>query len=280
MRRPVTRGPRHLAGSDDGFTLIELIVAMAMAIPVLFALSMILVVTLHQTQRTYTRVNATSAARNAMATVENELHSACVGQNTDPILPGSTPTSMSFLSYTGTDDTPTPVWHMLALVANPGSSPASYRLVDTSYGVTASSQAVNIGWVQGSQIGSPVTLLSNVTPLSGSGAFQYYDYKPYQNGGVYDWIIPDGTNLQPGTTSTYPVSPLSAPANGGLAATDASNAVEVKIALLVGADNTSGTNSSLSGTSDPITDSVSLRLTTPANSSTSTTDTGDFGPCA
>ena len=268
---------RRPSRGEDGFTLIELLVAMAMAIPVLLALTTILVTTLHQTQRTYTRVNATRAARNALATVENELHSACVGQNTDPILPASTPTSLSFLSYTGTDDTPTPVWHVLSLVANQGSS-TSYSLLDTSYNVTADSQAVNVGWDKGSQSGA-VTLLSNVTPLSAGTAFQYYAYKPYANGGVYNWIIPDGTNLQPGTSSTYPNAPLSAPTSTGLTAGDASTAVEVKIGLLVGADNTSGTNSSLSGTNDPITDAVSLRLTTPANSSTTTTDTGDFGPC-
>ncbi len=270
-------GERH-SGGEAGFTLIELLVAMAAAIPVLFALFTILVVTLHQTQRTNTRIDATRAARTALATIENELHSACVGQNTDPILPGSTPTSVSFLSYTGTDDSPTPVWHVLSLVANAGSSPTSYSLVDTAYGVTANPNATNIGWAQGTQTGS-VTLLTNVTPMTGATAFQYYAFAPFQNGSLYNWILPDGTTLQPGTSSTFPNSPLSDPSSGGLSAAAASDAVEVKIGLVVGADTQPGLDPSLSETSDPITDSVSLRLTTPPDSSTTAIDTGDFGPC-
>ena len=68
---------------ESGFTLIELLVAMAASIPVLLALFTIFTVALHQSTLQFTRVAATSSAGTALATIENELHSACVGQNTD-----------------------------------------------------------------------------------------------------------------------------------------------------------------------------------------------------
>ena len=46
------------AQREDGFTLIELVVAMAMAITVVIGLSGIMIVTLHQTKGTLTRVDA------------------------------------------------------------------------------------------------------------------------------------------------------------------------------------------------------------------------------
>ena len=271
-----------LTTGQDGFTLIELLVAIAMSIPVLFALSAIMIVTLHQTQRTTTRVDATREARTALATIENELHSACVGQNTDPILAGSTPTSMQFLSYTGTDDTPTPVWHVLALQANAGSSPTTYSLVDTSYHVKADANSPDVGWDQDtSTSATSVTLLTDVTPMltSNTAGFRYYAYQPYASGSLYDWIIPDGTTTPPGLSSPPDTQVTSATASGGLTAADAADVTEVEIGLLVGAGGEKDENASLSGTTDPLTDAISLRLTTPPDSSTSTVDTGDYGPC-
>ena len=81
-------------GDAQGFTLIELCVAMAGGIVVMIGLLSIMIATLHQTQRTFTKVDATRQARTAIATIENELDSACVGGVT-PIQAGSTPTISS-----------------------------------------------------------------------------------------------------------------------------------------------------------------------------------------
>src|ERR1700727_41806 len=96
---------------EDGFTLVELLVAMSAAIVVVIALSGIMVVTLHQTKGTLTRVDATRQARVAFTRVENELHSACVGGAAVPVQALSTPTKLIFLSYTGDAVSPIPVWH-------------------------------------------------------------------------------------------------------------------------------------------------------------------------
>ena len=52
-----------------------------------------MIVTLRQTQRTFTKVDATRQARTALATIENELHSACVNGRRVPVQAGSTATT-------------------------------------------------------------------------------------------------------------------------------------------------------------------------------------------
>lgn len=253
---------------QDGFTLIEMLVASLMSIIILFALTTILVATLDQTRRTGAQVNADGQARTALATLENELHSACVGGNVAPIQAESTATDLNFITYSGTSDavgtssTTMPVWHDISF--------ANGTLVDKLYSTTA---AAGGGYTQGAQTGS-VQLLSNVAALGSNPVFQYYDYQAYgpASDGNYYWTIPDGSNPQPITGATLTASPLTTP----LAATDASNTVEVVINLSVGSSQSSGPGTQVS---DPVTDSVSLRITPAPNYSSSATATADFAPC-
>ena len=62
VSEPRTPFPAGGAG-EAGFTLVELLVAMVAGIVVLFALTQILISTLHQTQRSFTRIDATRQAR-------------------------------------------------------------------------------------------------------------------------------------------------------------------------------------------------------------------------
>ena len=260
--------PRR-AHAQDGFTLVELLVAAAAGIVIVFALSSILIVTLHQTQRSFTQVDATRQARTGMAMVENELHSACSGpSSTDPIQPGSTSTTLKFLSYTGDSDAATPVWHEINFTGT--------TLTDTTYGVVPDANS-NAGWDR-SGTGTTTTVLGNVTTRGSAPIFQYWAYKAYQSGSIYDWVIPDGTNPLP-STGVIPTA-VSLPASSGLSSSDANSAVEVVINLSVGATSESLNRASLSGTTVPVTDSILLRLTTPPNYSTVSNDQGDFGPCA
>ena len=64
------RTPRPTAASQAGFTLVELLVAMSIGLVVMFAVTAIMIVSLHQTQRTFTSVDATRQARTALATIE------------------------------------------------------------------------------------------------------------------------------------------------------------------------------------------------------------------
>jgi Tfp pilus assembly protein PilV len=253
-----------------GFTLIELLVAMVAGMVVLIALSTLSIVVLHQTQRTFTRVDATRQARSALGTIENELHSACVGANS-PIQAGSTADSLAFVSFYGTSANPTPVWHQLTFSAT------ARTLVDTTYSVAGTAP----DWLQGTAVQSTNTLLSNVSRQAGNiPIFQYYGYQSVgadANGNTY-WVIPDGTNANPLTGAIPAAAPLST--TSGLSADDAGNAVEVIINLLVGASS-STLNAPASNTTvnDSVTDAVSLRLTTPPNDEPPGGSSDDYGPC-
>jgi hypothetical protein len=92
-------------------------------------------------------------------------------------------------------------------------------------------------------------------------------------------VIPDGTDVNP-LTGTIP-TPAALPTTSGLSVTDAGNVVEVVINLSAGATSQS-LNARLSDPTEdvPVTDAISLRLSTPDNdlpSGASSSDT--YGPC-
>jgi hypothetical protein len=272
------RDLRRTVLAQDGFTLVELVVAMAAAIVVLFGLTTIMVVAMHQTQRTFTVVDATRQARDAMANIENELHSACV-DGSAPIQPGSDADDLDFISYYGSAASPTPVWHQITF------NPTAHTLFDTTYPVTANSSGTGGNWVQGSTATATTTLLSNVyAQTTGSvttPVFQYFDYQADGTDAAGDtyYIVPDGTNLPPGGTGTPPDNPLTATLGTGLDQSDANNTVEVMINLLVGATSQNINNPGLTSADDPVTDAISLRLTTPPDDVTAGAQAEGYGPC-
>jgi hypothetical protein len=275
--------PRPRSASEHGFTLAELSVTMFAGIVVIGALFSIMIVTLRQTQRDFTKVDATRAARTALANIENELHSGCVdGPSAQPIqgvtngVIESDANDLVFLSYYGTSSSPTPVWHKLAFNASAGT------LTDYAYTVTGTAP----DWVQGT-LSSTTTLLTNVAQISSTTpVFQYYAYEPEYTdaSGSQYMLIPDGTNAVPGT-GAMPNSPLAT--SSGLSASDSDDTVEVVINLLVGAKVgtsnsstlTDANNPSLTGVNDPVTDAVSLRLTSPPNYLAAGISTANYGPC-
>jgi prepilin-type N-terminal cleavage/methylation domain-containing protein len=258
----------HRTRQSAGFTLIELMVATAAGIVVLFGLSDVMIATLHQSQGTFTRIDATRQARTALANIENQLHSACVGAAA-PIQSGSTADSVDFVSFYGTSATPTPVWHQLTF------DPAAGTLTDTSYAVTGSAPA----FVQGAYQ-STNTLLTNVTQAGNTPAFQYYAYAPVDSdaSGRTFWVIPDGTNQDPLTGTV--VAPAALDTSKGLTSTVAGTVVEVVINLSVGA-TASSLNAPVTDTAsnDPVTDAISLRLTTPPNEVAVGAKATGYGPC-
>lgn len=268
--------------TERGFTLVELVVAMAAGIIVMFAATSIMVVTMHQTQRTFTKVDATRQARTALATLENELHSACV-TGTAPVqgvtsagTVESDDKNLVFVSYYGTSASPQPVWHQVTYDST------AHTLVDTTYGATFTSTSAG-GYWSPTGSGSATTLLTNVTVLSGATApFQYYAYAQYPaaSGNLVYWTIPDGINPNPLTGATLASAPLST--TGGLSASLAATVVEVTINLLVGPTSENLNNlsaSSLSTFGDPVTDAISLRLTTPPDYAPAGTGAAAYGPC-
>ena len=81
---------------EDGFTIMEVLVAMVVGIVVTGALFAILEVSLHQTARITDRVQATQLGRTAMTKMVDELHSGCLAREFAPVKTGSGPKELRF----------------------------------------------------------------------------------------------------------------------------------------------------------------------------------------
>jgi type II secretory pathway pseudopilin PulG len=271
-------GPRGAVRNEPGFTLVELVVAMALGIVVMIAAFTVLIVTLHQTTRTFTRVDATQRARTKLAWLETLLQSACVTSGVTPIQPGSTSTTLVFVSAFGKDPQPTPVEHQVSFSAATG------KLTDAQYAVTGGSAP---NWTFASTPSTTITLLTAVTQSGTTPPFQYFAYQEVPNGGggYYSdgagdpyMMLLDGTASVPGTNPPVipAANPLAATPPAGLSTANADSAAEVLVTLRVGAPGSSLENTTLSDGPLTVTDSIGLRLTPPPNNISSG---ASFGPC-
>lgn len=274
----LTRAFRRGWSSRDerGFTLVEMLAVLVSATVVMGALFTIIDTTLNQTSRSFTKVDATGRARTTIESIENELHSACVASGITPIQSNSSNTSLLFASQYGTASTPTPVEHQITFNAATGT------LTDTTY---ASNGGEPPDWTYSTTPTSTTTLLTNVSAQVVGGVttpvFQYYAYQEPKNsqGAVYTdadgnpyMMLLDGTTPVPGTNTIPAASPLTVP----LSTTDAQNASEVVITLVVGASGGTGERTGTADANDTVTDSVVLRLTPAGNNADSGTN---FSPC-
>ncbi len=254
--------------SEQGFSLIELLVAILAGIVVLIALFNLQIVTLHQTTRVFTKVDATQHARVAIEDLENELHSACITDNVTPIQAGSTGSTLLFVSQEGNGTTLTPVEHQIAF------NSSTQTLTDTTYaetGQTTNSSGVPVYTFSGTP-STTRTLLTNVQQSGSTPVFQYYAYQvptnssgtPYTDasGNDYEMLL-DGTSEVPGTSIIPTPQPLSVIPS--LSSANAAVAAEVVTTVTVGASGTTGENSNDSDSSDTVSDGVVLRLTPAAN---------------
>ena len=274
---------RRLRG-EEGFTLVELLVTMTAGLVVLGAVVTVISVTLQQTTYTFTRVDATERARTMLAHLGDEMHSACLVNGVTPIQGGAQGSQVSdannlvFVSQYGTSANPTPVEHQITYNATAGT------LTEYTYPVTGGTDPTTWTFSSTPTNASGRLLLNHVSRIQTTGTnptllpvFQYFAYEPYTDvNGNQAMMLLDGSSSVPGTTTLPNPDPLSV-SPSGLSQTDAANAAEVMINLLVGAQGGSYENSNLTSASDPVTDSIVLRFTPPPNAAGSGTD---FGPCA
>jgi Tfp pilus assembly protein PilW len=271
MRRRITNVRCRLA-SEAGFTLVELLATMVAGLVVLGALGTIMTVTLRETTRSFTQVDATSRARPVFEGIENELHSACFADEQTPVQPNSNANALIFMSSYGNGATPGEVWHEIDY--NP---PPTATLTDTTYSVNYSVDATGTPvWSRGTQQGSTKRLLTNVAQSGTTPVFQYYAYETAPGtdaaGNQYE-ILPDGTAPVPGTSTTVndPLAP-----GGTLSATQAASAAEVHITLTVGPAGGSNENTNLANVGQSVSDSITFRFTPAANH---VGDGAIFTPC-
>ncbi len=231
-------------GADQrGFTLVELLIGMAAGLVVASGLFTILDVTLHQTTRTFSRVDATQRARVTLDRIENEMHSACVENKTVPIYQGSTASTLKFWSQYGNGSQLTPVLHVLSF--------NSSKLTDDTYPVASGAEPST--WAPGSSATETNTLLTNVDQSGSTPVFQYY------------------------TSSVSGQAPVTPPAGGlprDTSASSVTRVTEVRITLVVRPAGGSNEDSSL--TPNTVSNSVFLRLTPFPNPGTVNQS---FDPC-
>lgn len=85
---------------DHGYTLIELLVAMVLGVIVSLAAFSFLEFSTRDVAHTTDRIHVDQTGRTALENIMLELHSACVAPTVDPILAGSSPTKLLFVSET------------------------------------------------------------------------------------------------------------------------------------------------------------------------------------
>lgn len=187
---------------EDGYTLIELMVALTAGIVVFAGLTMVVMATMHQSTRTQNRVHATQEARLVLQRIVTDLHSSCVAAEVAPVQPNSGANSIAYVYQTGSGAALTPVLHEVVL--------SGTNLNMLTYPATSGSTP---SWTFSTTASASKTMMSNVAPVAtGAPVFSYYAY---------------------GSTGTVSATPLTTP----LSSTDAAKTVQVNVALKVNTRN-------------------------------------------
>jgi prepilin-type N-terminal cleavage/methylation domain-containing protein len=261
---------RRALSSEAGFTLVELMVAMVAGVVVLLALGTIMDVTLRETTRSFTLVDATERSRPVFEQIENELHSSCFADEQTPIQSGSSPNALIFMTSTGNAAIPTAIWHEIDFNPAPTAT-----LTDTTYTTNYSVVGGEPTWTRGTLVGTKV-LLNNVAADGSTPVFQYFAYQLAPGtdaaGNQYE-ILPDGTSPIPGTSTTV-FNPLAPGAS--LTTAQAATAAEVMINLTVGPAGGFNENTKLANTGQSVSDIIAFRFTPSANH---VGDGATFSPC-
>lgn len=151
-----------------GTTLMEVVVALGAGTVVLFALSTIVITTLHGADRVSARVDANQRARLTMTKVVDQLHSACVAPQIAPIQEGSGGNELIFIHQTGSAVAPTPVKSKVVLEGG--------TLTQYDYAATGGSAPK---WEWAATPSPPLgrRLMTKISPIAPSTSiFGYYSY--------------------------------------------------------------------------------------------------------
>ncbi len=157
--------PRLDPKDESGMTLIELLVATSAGVVVMFGVVMAVIVSLRETDRVASHVDANQRARTTMYKVIDELHSACVASQIAPVQSGSSGTSLNFIHQSGSAVSPTPVLSKISL--------SGTTLSQADYAATGGSAPT---WTFPGTPTATRQLMTGVSPISGNSIFSYYAY--------------------------------------------------------------------------------------------------------
>lgn len=219
---PVTR--REYIRDERGTTLVEMIVGISMASILMFAMTMVIIVSMHASARSSAEVSSTQLARNGLASIIQQLHSACIYPQVAPVWKESNGTKLIFTHSTGAEVTAKPVKSEIVLKEG--------ALTQYDY---ASTGSLSPPWTFAEKATASRQLMTGVGPIPGNPAiFNYYT----------------ATNGQISST------PLSTPLEANAKTT-------ILISVGVSTAPTAKKQSANSSVSTQIQDSALLRLTAP-----------------
>jgi Tfp pilus assembly protein PilW len=213
---------------ESGMTLVELMVAMSAGVVVMTGVILAMIVTMRETNRVASHVDANQRARLTMTKIINQLHSACVAPQIAPLREDSTDTTLSFLHQAGSMVAPTPVLSKITL--------SGTTLTQSDYPATGGGAP---NWTFATTASFTTQLMTGVSAISeGVPIFRYYAYSS-------------------GKVSS---TPLSTPLNA-----NASTAVQVNVAFKATPETTVSGDANAQ---TEIQNAALLRLTPPGYSST------------
>ncbi len=155
-----------LLDDESGMTLVELLVATAAGVVVMFGITLAVIVTTRETNRVASHVDANQRARLTMTRIINQLHSACVAPQIAPVQKDSTGTLLSFLHQSGSAVALTPVLSKISLTGT--------TLSQSDYPATGGAAP---NWTFAATPSSTTQLMTNVSPVTaGAPIFTYYTY--------------------------------------------------------------------------------------------------------
>lgn len=215
-----------LIREERGTTLIEVMVATATGMVVLFALTMMVVVTMHSSARVSARVDATRNARLSISRITEQLRSSCVAPRITPVQAGSTGTSLRFIHQRGAGAVLSPIESRIDLVNG--------KLTQYDYALTGGSMP---NWKFALSPTSERLLATGIGPTPPSNA-------------IFTYLAYSGKSISEALPTTAP---------GGLSQVNAMRAVAVQVAFTAAPGQTPVASA---GTTAAVRDTALLRLTT------------------
>ncbi len=156
---------RDIRGDERGMTLVELLVAMSAGVLVMAGLTLAMVVTMRETNRVVSHVDANQRARLTMTKIVNQLHSACVAPQIAPVREDSTSTMLSFLHQSGSTVSLTPVLSRISL--------SGTTLTQSDYPVASGAAP---SWTFATSPSSTTELMTGISAIESTPIFRYYAY--------------------------------------------------------------------------------------------------------
>jgi prepilin-type N-terminal cleavage/methylation domain-containing protein len=245
---------------QHGVTLIELLVAMIMALVVSLAAFSILEFTTNDVSRITSRAHVDQTGRIALQKIMLALHSSCVALEVNPIVEGSAGEKLKFISESGTEPAFSTVHEHVITYNKTAETLTEQTFVSTG----AETKEGNYPFSTTPTSSIPTTLLTGVEQSESGGTktpiFQYYKY--YKKGET----IPTGDPEAP-YGELIPVST-------GFSKEEAERVAKVTIGFTMKPE---GTESVIAKGDQPIAleDSAVFRLTP-----SSTSSTGLNAPCS